>query len=287
MALFGRGRGTGTGITPAQRAAALDVLESGNRDLPMLPDVAVLSSIDMPQLVEPGQAELLRGQVLEIWQLHDPSLPFAACVYKPDLSIQMLLVCQVVPAGVYLLVFTPDGGHSAHGPMPERPDREQWTSLATGGAVSAALRAAMAARGEPAASPRVRAADYEPVQQLVRAGAKVPLVESWIVADVIGVAGIGGAIIEIWTGTIDLQTQPANPYRTPLVAAGLDPHRRIVAMAAIETMPNTHDDAYLIVFRDGARANLGARPDLLNPANFRDAAVQLLTAEIAAAIRGG
>ena len=84
------------------------------------------------------------------------------------------------------------------------------------------------------------------------------------------------AKVEISSQTIDSQTTPPNPYHTPLVAAAVSPVGMYVALLALELMPNSHDDTYVVMFGNGQRTNFGQFPDGPDLDAFRSVALTML-----------
>ena len=216
------------------------------------------------------------GYLVEFWSVPDERNPFATVVITPQQTLFCLLLCERGgPAGDHVQVFADDGATSRQGPMSTFADLATFAERSFDMVLHVLARQALRNGEATAVSDRTYAqqssafvafADSQPV----------PLVDSWVVADRIELSSPPCDAIELWHRTVDRVTQPPNPYHTPWVAAAYEASGRIVGMLAVETMPEVHDDAFVVVFHGGTRTNLGAAAATISADEFRQVAIDVL-----------
>jgi len=216
------------------------------------------------------------GWTIEFWDIPHVATPFAALVIGPDKDIFSILVCvRGGPAGDHLQIFDPDGAMTRQGPFPPFVDLRAWAEPTFDVVLAVLGRRALRAEGVLIGDGRTRAAEDPAFLAYAASGVPAPLVESWVVDERIAGPDPLTQRVEIWNRIVDRRTDPPDPFHTPMVATAFRGDR-IVGMVAVETAPEHHDEADLIVFANGTRRTVGRVEDITNPGVFREAAQQAL-----------
>ncbi len=172
-------------------------------------------------------------------------------------------------------LYTDDGATSRFGPMPSRP--EGWPTLVRAQTESVLRRRADARAGID--SGRTQAAQHGPFQAYVATRAATsgatPRLRSWRIVDTIEAddapALPARSWVEIWTAPV-----ADGPISYSALGVAYD-QGQIVAIAALEGMPDSHDDLYFCLFApSGLHENFGQHPELSNLDAFAAAALTVL-----------